>query len=352
MNLGNKIKSLRLKAGLTQEMLAEEFGVTFQTISKWENNVCAPDISILPKLSIFFGVTIDELFDLTVDQKLHRIENMLDMEHELSYTTFEETVQFLEDQLAGECDKARIYGILAHVYHHRITADCQKVKRYAEKSMQLKPEVKDCHWLFIKAVGAVAWDWNARNHHKIITFYKELIKENPTVAHNYLYLMDNLLADNRTEEAQQYLEEYKSQRECKEYLVSVYEARIAQANHDAVLAKQKFMEIEKKYSEIGSAMFEVANFYADQCEYERAVICYEKSFLLDKECKKVPLYTDALQGMAVIYEIQEKYEDAVKCYDRILQVLDKEFGFTEGEPVRSVEEEKQRLLKVIKCSQN
>ena len=36
MELGNKIKNLRLRAGLTQEMLAEELGVSFQTISKWE----------------------------------------------------------------------------------------------------------------------------------------------------------------------------------------------------------------------------------------------------------------------------------------------------------------------------
>lgn len=49
MELGNKIKSLRLRAGLTQEMLAEELGVSFQTISKWENSVCAPDISMLEK---------------------------------------------------------------------------------------------------------------------------------------------------------------------------------------------------------------------------------------------------------------------------------------------------------------
>lgn len=70
MELGNKIKNLRLHAGVTQEMLADELGVSFQTISKWENSVCAPDISMLPKLSVYFGVTIDELFDLTIDKKL------------------------------------------------------------------------------------------------------------------------------------------------------------------------------------------------------------------------------------------------------------------------------------------
>ena len=86
MNIGNKIKALRLKSSTTQEALAERLGVSSQSISKWENNVCAPDISLLPAISEFFGVTIDELFDLSVDQKLHRIENMLD--YEKTCTTF------------------------------------------------------------------------------------------------------------------------------------------------------------------------------------------------------------------------------------------------------------------------
>ena len=36
MTLGNKIKQLRLKAGLTQEQLASKIGVSAQSISKWE----------------------------------------------------------------------------------------------------------------------------------------------------------------------------------------------------------------------------------------------------------------------------------------------------------------------------
>lgn len=69
---------------------------------------------------------------------------------------------------------------------------------------------------------------------------------------------------------------------------------------------------------------------------------------LDKENDKKPLYTDALWGMAVIYEIREKYEETIKCYDRILEVMDKEFGFTEGAPVDEVNAEKQRVLELMR----
>lgn len=39
MNIGNKIKALRKERGITQEQLAENIGVTFQAVSKWETGV-------------------------------------------------------------------------------------------------------------------------------------------------------------------------------------------------------------------------------------------------------------------------------------------------------------------------
>ena len=79
MDIGNKIKLLRQKIGATQEQLGEKIGVSAQSISKWETGVTMPDITLLPILSSELGVTIDELFDLTTEQKLQRIENRLDV---------------------------------------------------------------------------------------------------------------------------------------------------------------------------------------------------------------------------------------------------------------------------------
>lgn len=348
MELGNKIKKLRLRAGLTQETLAEELGVSFQTISKWENNVCAPDIMMLPKLSVYFGVTIDELFDLTTEQRLHRIETMLDVEQELPYSTFLETVNFLQELLEGEYDKARIYNFLAHVFHHRVLSDCDKVDKYTRKALQLRPDMTNCKWMFQKTAGAAISNWNERNHHRLITFYKELIEANPAISCNYLELMDNLLADNRTKEAAEYLTQYQKLKEHQKRQVPIYEARIALAEHKETIAAQKMKELEADFPEDGRVMFEMANYYASQCQYEQAIIYYEKSFALEKANETKPLYTDALEGMAVIYEIQGDYEKAVSYYDRVLQVLKEEFGFEEGEPVRVIEVEKQRVMELIR----
>lgn len=59
--LGNRIAGWRKAKGMSQEDLAEEVGVSSQAVSKWENDVSCPDISLLPKLAQLLGVTVDEL---------------------------------------------------------------------------------------------------------------------------------------------------------------------------------------------------------------------------------------------------------------------------------------------------
>ena len=52
--MGQIIRRLRRERGFTQEELAEHIGVTFQAVSKWENDTGMPDISqIVPLASVF-----------------------------------------------------------------------------------------------------------------------------------------------------------------------------------------------------------------------------------------------------------------------------------------------------------
>lgn len=59
--LGKRIARLRKEKGLTQEQLAEKVGVSAQAVSKWENDVSCPDITLLPLLADLFDVSVDEL---------------------------------------------------------------------------------------------------------------------------------------------------------------------------------------------------------------------------------------------------------------------------------------------------
>ena len=62
-SLGKTIKRLRMCKGETQEQLAEKLHISCQAVSKWENGIAQPDISLLTPISDHFGITIDELFD-------------------------------------------------------------------------------------------------------------------------------------------------------------------------------------------------------------------------------------------------------------------------------------------------
>lgn len=67
MLIGDKIRLLRKNKGITQHQLAEELSVSSQSVSKWENHVSVPDISLLPVIARYFGITMDELFSYRLD---------------------------------------------------------------------------------------------------------------------------------------------------------------------------------------------------------------------------------------------------------------------------------------------
>ena len=56
---GMRIADLRKQKGLTQEQLADRLGVSYQSVSRWENGVTYPDIEFLPAIAKYFSVSLD-----------------------------------------------------------------------------------------------------------------------------------------------------------------------------------------------------------------------------------------------------------------------------------------------------
>lgn len=63
-NLADKLRELRKSKNVSQEKLAAYLNVLFQAVSKWENGVTSPDITLLPHIARFFGITVDELLQV------------------------------------------------------------------------------------------------------------------------------------------------------------------------------------------------------------------------------------------------------------------------------------------------
>lgn len=60
-SIGRRIAQRRLAKGMTQERLAREMGVSAQAVSKWENDLNYPDVTLLAPLARLLETTVDEL---------------------------------------------------------------------------------------------------------------------------------------------------------------------------------------------------------------------------------------------------------------------------------------------------
>ena len=67
---GQRFQRLRKKAGLTQEDVANKLNITAQAVSKWENDISAPDISVLTELADILHVTLNELLGKSAETSL------------------------------------------------------------------------------------------------------------------------------------------------------------------------------------------------------------------------------------------------------------------------------------------
>lgn len=61
--IGSFLRELRKENDLTQEALAEKFGVSSRSVSRWENGVTMPELGILVELADFYRVDIREIID-------------------------------------------------------------------------------------------------------------------------------------------------------------------------------------------------------------------------------------------------------------------------------------------------
>lgn len=76
LKIGERIKELRKAQKVTQEKLADYLDISYQAVSKWENGQALPDVTLLPKLARFFGVSTDWLLDADLSKTDDVIESV------------------------------------------------------------------------------------------------------------------------------------------------------------------------------------------------------------------------------------------------------------------------------------
>lgn len=69
MLLGEKLKVVRNKIGMSQNEVAENLRISRQTVSKWENNVCLPDLENFQKICKLYKIDVNTILEKEEENK-------------------------------------------------------------------------------------------------------------------------------------------------------------------------------------------------------------------------------------------------------------------------------------------
>ncbi len=136
IHIGETIKKLRKEKNLTQDELANFLGVSYQSVSKWERCESYPDITLVPSIASFFGVTTDLLLGVNTVDKENRIKAYEEKYEALKIEKrFEEASELMKEAIAEFPDS---YRFLAN-YMHSLLLICSFDD---DRVLSVKPEIE------------------------------------------------------------------------------------------------------------------------------------------------------------------------------------------------------------------
>ena len=339
IDIGARIRSLRLCACMTQEQLAQKLGVSAQAVSKWESGTNMPDIQMLPDLSVIFGVTIDELFAMTDEHRMKRISNMIENVRLIPEQDFHNAQRYLESCRGREELHAEATLLLAMLYNKRANEYHAQAKPLARDALRKLPGRKDAFAAVFDAEGGAYQDWNCINHAAMIDFYKEETAKHPEDIRYYFWLLDLLIADCRTAEAREYVEKMRAVEYSYHY--EMYMGNICRAECDLPAAMDWWKKMMAHNPEKWQVWFEYGSIMAKLGRYDEAVEYFRRAAPM----RRRPRFTDCEDAIAQICLIRGDIPGAIEANRQMLRVM-KEDWVSEGEGVDSILREIERLEKM------
>lgn len=341
MEIGNQIKALRTQRGLTQETVAEALGVTAQAVSKWENSAAAPDISLLPAISAYFGITIDELFALTDEQRIERIRNMLWDQRDTEDAVLDREAEFLRDKARREPKNGEVWMILAWMENYKASAHHRQAEFFAKEALARTPDSKAAHSELSEASNMPCPDWYAAAHSEYIDWYREFIARNPNVVRAYMWLIDALMADNRLDEAEEWCD--KMGKVDGSFRTPSYRARILWARGEKEKAMETWERMCRDFPDEWMAWASMGDGLALAGEFDRSINCYREA----RRHQSHPAFMDPLDAIARLYELKGDIPAAIATREEHIAALAEEWNITSGEDLDAVRREIERLRRKL-----
>ena len=198
MQLGRRIKELRKKRNITQQDLAEMLGVSYQAISRWENNITSPDITALPVLANIFNVTVDYLLDVNINENTQIIENIYRQSWELCVNQkHKEAQELLEEKTKLFPNNYFLKNELLNIYYALMYDNDKEI--YQDKIIDLANEIiNNCLISDYKfsAIKALILIYGSKNE---FTKGKELLELLPDSSYSKDHLKEYTLTGDEKE---------------------------------------------------------------------------------------------------------------------------------------------------------
>ena len=289
-------------------------GVSFQAVSKWETGTTTPDISLLPKLAVFFGVRIDELFGITDTDELERIEFLLEHER-ITDENFAYAKKVLDRALENTPGDVRILKTYTGLYFAKNQRDRLATGRMLREAMKISPEDDEIWLLYHRFCG--------NEHEDFINTCEPYLLQVPHSSRLYELLIGAMIECRYFNRADALIAVYE--KHCGNAMPVVFRGDIALADgrrDDALSFWDSVNEHDHKAQyEIGERLKRLAP--------ARAVTAFEKSFA----AAKVPRDLSAVYSLAFLHEQLGNREKAKKAWQTILDVLASDWNTRDGETV-------------------
>ena len=145
INIGNKIRELRKKKGITQEGLASVLSVSPQAISKWESGLTYPDMEMIPVIAGYFEVSLDMLFDYDIREMKAKIQKIIKDARKYFFDDTEKYIAIMQDALQEyPCNEDLLTSLLdGYEYELRDKNNTSYLDEMIELSQKIITESND-----------------------------------------------------------------------------------------------------------------------------------------------------------------------------------------------------------------